>query len=365
MSENSTPEERTEMPTARRMEQLRKKGALHHSVEIEQTLTLLSGFLLLGLISPWLFDVCKVVFIRSFQLIANNEPMTTASLKEGFIALIKLVAPPIFVLTLAVAVVATLAVMIQTNWNLKDKIIHFNFSQMHPVNGIKRVFSLQGIVNTLKAIVKLSIMLPIGYYSLKEWAPSMVQLMHMHINQLFVFSTEAMHALFWKILYIMIAIAIFDYVYGKWNWLRQNKMTKEEVKDERKSIDGDEETKREIRRKGMSRIWQRIKEAVPTADVVVTNPTHYAVALRYDRNTMAAPTVVAKGKNFLALRIREIARQNGIPVLERKPLARALYASVEVGSTIPKDLFRAVAEVLAYVYRIRGGRRTQNVSVRR
>ena len=129
-------------------------------------------------------------------------------------------------------------------------------------------------------------------------------------------------------------------------------MTKEEVKDERKAIEGDESTKRQIIAKGLGRIMQRLKQSVPKADVIVTNPTHYAVALQYDRSSMKAPKVVAKGKNFMAERIKEIARENKVPILERKSLARALFHSVEVDNEIPLELFRATAEVLAYVYRI-------------
>jgi flagellar biosynthetic protein FlhB len=170
---------------------------------------------------------------------------------------------------------------------------------------------------------------------------------------MFAFTGEAINDLFWKILYVLIAMAAFDYFYGRFRWFKQNKMTKDEIKDERKAVEGDETTKRRIIQKGLSRIMQRIAKSVPKAHVVVTNPTHYSVALQYDRGTDKAPRVVAKGKGFVALRIREIARANGVPVLERKPLARALFKSVEVGSEIPRELFKAVAEVLAYVYRLK------------
>ena len=152
---------------------------------------------------------------------------------------------------------------------------------------------------------------------------------------------------------VLIVMAIFDYAWTKYQWLRNNKMTKTEVKDERKAMEGDEETKRKIQAKGLARIAQRLRESVPQADVIITNPTHFSVALKYDRGNMSAPIVVAKGQDHLALKIREIAKEFNIPILERKPLARALYASCEVGTEIPHDLFKAVAEVLAYVYRLK------------
>ena len=354
MAEYSTPEQRTEMPTDRRMGQLRREGALFHSQELEHTISLATGFLIVSYMVPVLFRHAQYVFRKAFELIANREPLDVHSLYEGFIGILTLMGPDILIIVLAVAVASTLAVMLQTKWNVKEKKLHLRFTMLNPINGIRRIFSIAGTINILKSIVKLIIILPMAYFSLRGFAPRMVQLMHMQIDQTFIFTGDAMRQIFWKIFYILMALSIFDYTYGKFRWLRTNKMTKDEVKDERKSIEGDEETKKTIQRKGWQRIIQRIRDTVPTADVVVTNPTHYAIALKYDRASMAAPVVVAKGRNFLALRIREIAREHGIPVLERKPLARALYSGVEIGSTIPRDMFKAVAEVLAYVYRLKG-----------
>ena len=154
-------------------------------------------------------------------------------------------------------------------------------------------------------------------------------------------------------MYVFLAISMLDIMWGRFQWLRQNKMTKEEVKQERKAIEGDEVMRRRMIAKGQQRLQNKLRSSVPKADVVITNPTHYAVAIKYDRANFAAPIVVAKGTDFMAQRIREIAAEHKIPILERKALARALYASTEVGSEIPRELFRAVAEVLAYVYRLK------------
>jgi flagellar biosynthetic protein FlhB len=353
MSETSTPEERTEMPTDRRMGQLRKEGQLPLSTEIVQTVTLTTGFLALGYFAPVLFEVCRTVFVRAFDLIGRSEPLTVRMLQDGFFSLALLIAPPLVFLTLIVASVATLAVMLQTDWNVKEKKLHFKMTHIDPLAGIRRIFSIGGFVNVAKAILKLCIFLPIAYFSLKKFAPQMVTLMHMQIDQIFVFASAAMSSIFWKIFMVLCAISAFDYLYTNWSWLRQNKMTKDEVKDDRKAQEGDEATKKAIQRKGLARIAQRIKQTVPKADVIITNPTHFAVALKYDRETMSAPTVIAKGQDYLALRIREIARESGVPIVERKILARSLYASCEVGSVIPRDLFKAVAEVLAYIYRLK------------
>jgi flagellar biosynthetic protein FlhB len=177
--------------------------------------------------------------------------------------------------------------------------------------------------------------------------------MHTSVEAILAFIGNAIVDLFWDIFYILLAFAIFDFFWTRYMWYRDNKMTKEEVKDEKKSVEGDEATKRKMIAKGLQRIVERIQNSVPQADVVITNPTHFAVALKYDRDGMTAPLVIAKGKGFLALRIRKIAKEAKIPILERKPLARALYASVEVGNEIPRELFKAVAEILAYVYKLK------------
>ena len=361
MSENSTPEERTEMPTERRLERLRKEGTLYHSTDIEQTISLMSGFLIVSIMAPLLLGDVQYIFRKAFEMVGQVEPLSPHNLQDGFVALLKLVGPHLFVVVAVVAATSSLAVMLQTGWNVREKKIKIQFSMLNPVNGVKRIFSVTGLMNVGKAILKLAIILPIGYFALQKFAPFMIQLIHMQLDQIFAFTASAMRTVFWKVVYVLIAIAIFDYVYGKFRWLQQNKMTKNEVKDERKAVEGDEETKRTIVLKGRARIQQRLRETVPTADVIITNPTHYSVALKYDRATMAAPVVVAKGRNFIALKIREIARERGIPVLERKPLARALYGSVEIGAVIPRELFKAVAEVLAYVYRLKSPyRQTQN-----
>lgn len=353
MAEYSVPEERTELPTDRRMGQLRGEGAIFSSHEVTQALTLFTGFYGLRFLWPILLNDFKMLFRIIFQAISHTEPITSQKVLSGFIFVLVVFGPPLLAFMVCIAAVATASIMLQTKWNVKSKWFKFNMSFLNPIGGIKKIFSIHGFVNVLKAILKLCLILPIGYFALKAEAGKMVQLLHTSIFEIFLFTGDVMRRLFWKFMYILIVIAIFDYVWGKFQWLKQNKMTKDEVKDERKSTEGDETTRRKIISKGMSRIAQRLRQTVPKADVIITNPTHYSVALQYDRGTMKAPTVIAKGAGYMALRIRELAKESGIPILERKPLARALYASVEVGREIPYELYKAVAEVLAYVYRLK------------
>lgn len=358
MSENSTPEERTEMPTERRMGQIRKDGGLYLSSEVSQVISLTTGFLMLGVMWPYFIDDFKKCMVLTYRLIANSGEVDINFISAGFLGILRLFGPHLLLFIVVIASVAVLAVMLQTNWNIKEKKIHFRWNMLLPWNGLRRIFSAQGLVTTLKAIGKLMLILPIGFFALKGFAPHMIKLMHTSIESVFVFTGNAISTIFWRIWWLLLALAIADWLWGKHQWLKSNKMTKEEVKDERKAVEGDETTKRKIVAKGLQRIMNRILNSVPKAHVVITNPTHYAVALRYDRNEMAAPVVVAKGKGFIALKIREIARQNGVPIMERKTLARALFASTEVGAQIPNELFRAVAEVLAYIFRMKGKQQT-------
>lgn len=353
MSENATPEEKTEEPTDKRMDKLRDEGQLPMSTEIGQVATLIAGFLVLNMVWQSLLDMFKEVFRFSFVTISTPEKVNAEWAVSTINGIVFKTLPPMAILLAAVGTVAILSVMLQTNWNVKKKIITIKWDMLNPVKGIKRIFSVQGVMNVLKALVKLAIILPIGYFTLRDLSAEMVMLVHLSVNEIFKFTGVTIWDIFWKIMYVLIALAIFDFFWTRFQWLKQNRMTKVEVKDERKSIEGDEETKRKMRAKGLGRIAQRIRESVPQADVIVTNPTHYAVALKYDRDTMAAPMVVAKGKGFLALRIREIAKENGIPILERKLLARSLFAATEVGQPVPRDLYTVVAEVIAYVYRLR------------
>lgn len=354
MAENSTPEERTEMPTERRMSEFRKEGSLHMSTEVVQVSTMLFGFIMIGIMWSRFYEDFRICMVYSFTKVSEANKVDINFIHAGFVSILKLFGPHLLIFIATISAVAILSVMLQTKWNIKEKKIKFNWNLIKPLEGFRRIFSISGLLTTLKSLAKLALILPIGFFTLKEFAPHMVKLMHTSVEAILFFAGNAISTIFRKILYLLIVMAVFDYFYGRYRWYKQNKMTKDEVKDEKKSVEGDEVTKRKIINKGLQRIMQRIMSSVPKAHVVITNPTHYAVALRYEREEMAAPVVVAKGKGFLALRIREIARQNSIPVVERKPLARALYASAEVGAEIPHELFRAVAEVLAYIYRLRG-----------
>lgn len=353
MSETSAPEERTELPTDRRMGMLRKQGSIFTSNEVTTAISFLVGYYSISYLWPYFLNSFKMVFRSVFTAIGNPEPITVQWAYHGFVSILTVFGPLILIFTILVSGTSSLSVMLQTRWNIKEKWIKFDWASLNPINGIKKIFSIQGFINTGKAIVKLALILPIAYFALKAEAPKMIGLLHTSLHRVFEFAGQEIGVLFWKIMYVLIGIAVFDYFWGNFQWMKSNKMTKDEVKDERKATEGDETTRRKIISKAMQRLQSRLMSTVPKAHVVVTNPTHFAVALRYDRKSMKAPTVVAKGSDFMAQRIREIAKEAGVPIVERKTLARALFASVEVGHEIPYELYRAVAEVLAYVFKLK------------
>ncbi|MFN4895830.1 MAG: flagellar biosynthesis protein FlhB [Pseudomonadota bacterium] len=361
MAKDSLPEQRTEMPTERRLQDIRKEGAVFHSSDLEHVFVLVTGFLAVSYAWNWLYRDMKHMMVRSFGMIADRRQLAANDLVEGFMRIVLLVMPDVLIVTGCVAIIASLSVLLQTKWNRREKWIKFRWDFVNPIKGLQRIISIYGFVNLLKAIVKMALVLPIGYWALKGFAPELTRLVHMSLHDVLGTAGAAMKSVFWKIIYVLFAIALLDIAWGRYQWLRKNKMTKDEVKDERKSVEGDESMRRKMIAKGQQRLMNKLKSSVPKADVIITNPTHYAIALKYDRNRFAAPIVLAKGTDFMAQRIREIAKEHGIPIVERKALARALYASTEVGSEIPRELFRAVAEVLAYVYRLKRGMTTARV----
>ncbi len=354
MSENSTPEERTEDPTATRWDKLREQGQIYQSKDLSQTVSLIVAFLTLTSVLSWLGLGLQQNMMMAFELIGRKDEMSSQSIISLFLKSVEQVGLPILILLLVTAVSGVLAVGLQTGFNVKKKKIDFRFNLLNPIGGFRRIFSIMGFVNVLKAIAKLGLILPVAFFALKAFVPQLIDLAKLTLPEIGRFTIAASKNLFWKIAAILIPLAIGDFFYGRYRWYRQNRMTKNEVKDERKAVDGDEGTRRKIKAKGLARIAQRISEAVPKADVIITNPTHFAVALKYDTSVMPAPYVLAKGQGHIALRIREIAKENRVPIVERKEIARALYASTEVGAQIPYELFTAVANIIAYVYRLKG-----------
>ena len=258
MSEHSTPEERTEAPTERRMGEIRKEGAMPLSTDVVQVVSLITGFFVLKWSWEWLISVMRECFTLCFDLVGRASEMDIPRLQDLILLILVKAVPPVMLLAVLIAIFAALAVMLQTDWCVKEKKIHFRLTMLNPINGIKRILSISGFVQTAKALLKLGLILPIGYFALEAVAPEIVMLMHLSIPAVMDFTGVTTVKLFWRIMYVLIALAIFDYVWTNFQWLKNNRMTKDEVKDERKALEGDETTKRRIQAKGLQRIAQRM-----------------------------------------------------------------------------------------------------------
>ncbi|MGD8524441.1 MAG: EscU/YscU/HrcU family type III secretion system export apparatus switch protein, partial [Desulfobacterales bacterium] len=232
--------------------------------------------------------------------------------------------------------------------------IGFKFSKLNPISGMKKFVSLKSLVEVAKSILKLAFVGGIAYSVIvkdMKLFPSQIQ---KGVGEIFLFIAVLAFKIFLFVCLALIVLAVLDYVYQRWQYEQNMKMTKQEVKDERKQTEGDPKIKARIRSMQLEIAQRRMMESIPEADVVITNPTQLAVALKFDASDMIAPRVLAKGAGFIAERIKGIARAHDVPIVEDKPLAQAMYQMVEIGDYIPVELYQAVAEILAYVYRLKG-----------
>jgi flagellar biosynthesis protein FlhB len=350
--------EKTEEPTDKRRQKAREDGQVGQSADLSNVFSISAAFLAFYILAPQVWDM--LLLLTKSALSFANTPSDVNDMRI-FLAVsnpIKKPAPLLILVMCCAAFCGALCTMSQTKFLFTMKPLKPKFSKLNPVNGIKKIFGAENWFNLGKSIIKLSIIGPIGYFTFMDFFPTLLGLLDVPIHQHLSIGSTAIATSFIKIIAFLLLIGIIDLCWQKWRNYKKMKMSKQEVKDENKATMGDESVKRKIIAQGLQRARQRMMQDVPKADVVVTNPTHIAVALAYTGEEGKAPIVLAKGRGFVAQRIREIAKENNVPVLERKPLARALFASVEIGKEIPYELFKAVAEVLAYVYRIKGKRPT-------
>ncbi|MFN3596109.1 MAG: flagellar biosynthesis protein FlhB [Rubricoccaceae bacterium] len=357
MSDKPQRDEKIHDPSPQRLLKAREEGNVHRSKELASVAILGVGGALLVLGAPAAFRALQVLTARVF-LGAAEMPLTMQSVP----ALLRDVGVPALLLVLPffglVAVTAFGAQAVQSGVTLTLKPLEPRLDRVSPLAGARRLFSAKGLFEAAKAVGKALIVGPIAYLILKSRLPEMLGLQALPVQDILVFAGRWFVELSLPLLAALLVLAVLDYAFGRHRWFGDLKMTVKEVKDEAKSTEGDPHVRG--RRRQLARemaLRPRLDHAVLRADVVVTNPTHYAVALRYAPEEAAAPVVLVKGIRKRALRIKALALEHGIPTVEDRPLARALYAAVEEGQPIAEDLFPAVAAVLAEVYRSRGLRR--------
>ena len=345
--------EKTEDPTGKKVSDASNKGQVAQSQEIQSWAVLLTAILIVGSAVPTIMSYVTSV---SRRFIANSHAFTVS--KEDFQILFKEVIYEIGLvilpLMLTFVVVGVFVQIIQVGWNPSAEKFQININKFSPAKGVKKFFGVRPLVEALKGMVKLGV---VGSVIFVFAAPMLDDVELLPAFEI-LYTLDRIQKIAIVILVvtvmIMTIIAALDYAYQKWDHKEKLKMTKQEVKDERKQQDGDPKIKQRIAALRMERARERMMQAVAKADVVITNPTHYAIALKYDMDSMPAPILVGKGMDSLAMRIREIAEDNDIPIVENPPLARALYAGVEIDEEIPAEHYHAVAEVIGYVFRLKG-----------
>ena len=350
----SAGQERTEKATGKKRQEARKKGQVAQSREISSAMILLTALGVFYFAGSWIFWNLSGIISGVFQNIGSLRfaGITDASaFSIEYFSQFMLVLLPIF---MPLAVVGFVANVMQVGFLISSEAIALKPSKLNPISGMKRFVSLKSMVELGKSIIKVLFIAGIAYLLVKSEIQEFPMLIHREVGQILVFIARVSLKVCFFVCVALIVLAIIDYIYQRWQYEQDLKMTKQEVKDEQKQTYGDPKVKARIRGVQMEMARRRMMEAVPEADVVITNPTRLAIALKFDAREMIAPQVLAKGAGHIAGRIREIAREHQIPVVEEKPLAQALYKMVEIGDYIPAELYRAVAEVLAYVYRLKG-----------
>ena len=350
MAQDSDTGEKTEEPTGKRLSESVSSGRIAKSQDINTAVLLATALFLLTLLGSEIWEALQAYLIHIYQDLGTLT-MSPDSLKgylTGFFEVAGNIVIPFMIATMCAGV---LAGGTQTKFALTAKVIQMNLNKFNPINGFRRIFSWKSWGEFLINFLKLSFIVALVINVVWEVIGHPIFHHASYFGQVLAFIVDVGLGLLKKVLLAMIVIAALDYAYQWWRTREGLKMSVKDVKDETKSQDGDPKNKAEQRKRRMGMMTKSIWEEVPEADVVVTNPTHLAVALRYDRETMKSPKIVAKGARYNALMIREIAEKNGVPLVENKPLAQMLFKFGRVGKEIPFQLFTAVAEILAYVYR--------------
>lgn len=348
--------EKTEEPTAKKLEDARKKGQVMRSTEVVTAATLLAFFFMLKIFVGFIGNRFMTSFRQTIGFISDytSEPFTLNTARtiiRGSFWNIIVAAFPIMIVGLVVTIVA---IVFQVKWKVTAEPLKPKFDKFNPVTGMKRLFSKDKIMDLFKSIAKVVILAYVVYSYLKNQWPLIYKMYSYTLPQAIAVIGDTVINVGIRISALFAVIALFDLFYQKWKYHQDMMMSKQEVKDEYKNSEGDPKVKSQQKQRMQQASQRRMLQDLPNADVVITNPTHLAVAIKYDKDTNEAPVVVAKGADYLAQKIKDRARENAIEIVENKPLARMLYHNVEIGAEIPPELYQMVAEVLAYVYSLTG-----------
>lgn len=352
----SSDQEKTEPATAKKREESREKGQVTISREVSSAAILIASLGVFYFAGGWMFSRLRDEMVEILGHLDSLGIGTTDTahlmLSQVFLFMLQVMSP----ILIAVLVVGIGSYIAQIGFLFTGEPLVPDLKKMDPVGGIKRLFSLRSMVELLESVLKVLFIGIIAWDVARPALDDFAGLVHLGVVDILTYFGKETFKITFFICLGLVALAVADYAYQRWQQEKDLRMTKQEVKDEHKQTHGDPQIKGRIRRLQREMARRRMMTAVPTADVVITNPTHLAIALKFDANVMDAPVVVAKGAGEVARRIREIAKEHHVPLVEEKPLARALYKATDLGDSIPVELYKAVAEVLAYVYRLKGKR---------
>lgn len=345
--------EKTEKATPKRKRDERKKGNVFQSHEVVMVAGLLASFYGLKLLGPFTLQTLETSVSQFFQLAGEFQEISFQECRQlfidGFIIFAK-AALPLLMIGGLVAVILTLA---QTKLLFSMKSLAFKANRLNPLSGLKKIISLRGMVEMLKAVAKIIILGYIVYTVFLEYIPQLPRLMDMSLGQAAAQTGSMILDIVSTVAIAAAAVAAADYLYQWWDYEKNLRMSKQELKEEYKQSEGDPQVKGKIRERQQAQARRRMMQSVPDADVIIRNPTHYAVAIRYIPEKNNAPVVVAKGADSLALKIVEVGEEHGVTIMENRPLARGLYEAVDIDREIPENYYQAVAEVLAFVYSLK------------
>ena len=351
MAEESN-QEKTEQATSKKRDDAREKGQVAKSRELASVAVLGACLVYFyfgaSTIGTRLMALMRSSFRQSGQMIVsidNIQPLLTDLLFKSF----ALLAP-----FLLVAMIAGLMInILQVGFLFSSEAIAPKFSKIDPIKGFKRLFALRSLVELVKSILKMAIIGFVAYLTIKGESSKLFLLVDLGVMDILGYMGEVSFKILYSTCWILVILAVLDYGYQKWEHEKSLKMSLKEIKDENKQTEGDPLVKGRVKRLQREMAKKRMMAAVPKADVVITNPTHFAVAIRYEPETMNAPCVIAKGADFLAQRIKEIARDSGVPVVENKLVAQVLYRVTAVDRAVPENLYKAIAEILAHIYSLK------------
>jgi flagellar biosynthesis protein FlhB len=350
-------EERTEQATPKRRSELRKQGRVVKSAEFTSASVLLGGTLIIYLLGSVVVGQLSSVMKEylSFSFGTELSQTDVVSLASGVVYRFLSIIAPYLIIIMVIGIIANVA---QFGFVFTFKPLMNGMGALNPLKGIKKLgFSQHAMIELAKSILKVTLVGLIGYMAVKSLIAESVQLVDSSPQEIFSFMGSSAFAIGIKIAAAFMVLAVVDYYVQRKKFQRDTRMSKQEIKEEHKQDEGNPATKGRIRREMVKRHKMRMMQSVPKADVIVTNPTHYAIAIQYDAKVMAAPKVLAKGKDLVAQKIKEIAAEHNIPMVEDKPLAQLLYKTVDVDEFIPPDLFKAVAQILAYIYQMKKKKR--------